>query len=73
MNWPDNKPGFERLMKLYGNDVYRMAVLKLQDAEEAKDVYQTVFLKMHCRPILILILTPSLPKHCTQPGTIHLQ
>ncbi|MGN0407617.1 MAG: RNA polymerase sigma factor [Bacteroides sp.] len=48
MNWPDNKPGFERLMKLYGNDVYRMAVLKLQDAEEAKDVYQTVFLKMYC-------------------------
>lgn len=39
MNWQDNKPDFERLMKLYGSDVYRMSVLRLQDAEEAKDVF----------------------------------
>ena len=29
MNWQDNKPDFERLMKLYGSDVYRMSVLRL--------------------------------------------
>lgn len=48
MNWQDNKPDFERLMKLYGSDVYRMSVLRLQDAEEAKDVFQTVFMRLYC-------------------------
>lgn len=45
MAWQKSKTEFERIMNLYGNDVYRLAMVKVRNTEDAKDIYQNVFLR----------------------------
>ena len=47
MGYQNNIKEYERILKLYSNDIYRMALLKLKNVCEAEDVFQDVFVKLY--------------------------
>lgn len=47
MDWQSNTKEYERILNLYSNDVYRMALLKMRNSEDAEDIFQNVFIKLY--------------------------
>lgn len=47
MGYKNNTKEYERILKMYSNDVYRMALLKTKNVSEAEDIFQNVFIKMY--------------------------
>lgn len=46
MGYKNNTKEYERILKAYRNDVYRIALLKMKNANEAEDIFQNVFIKL---------------------------
>lgn len=42
MGYKNNTKEYERILKMYSNDVYRMALLKTKNVSEAEDIFQNV-------------------------------
>lgn len=47
MSYKNNTKEYERILRLYSNDIYRIALLKLKNVSEAEDVFQNVFIKLY--------------------------
>ncbi len=47
MDWQSNTKEYERILNLYSNDVYRMALLKMRNTQDAEDIFQNVFIKLY--------------------------
>ena len=47
MGYKNNTKEYERILRLYSNDIYRIALLKLKNVSEAEDVFQNVFIKLY--------------------------
>lgn len=47
MGYKNNTKEYERILKMYSNDVYRMALLKTKNISEAEDIFQNVFIKLY--------------------------
>lgn len=47
MGYKNNTKEYERILKMYSNDVYRMALLKTKNVSEAEDIFQNVFIKLY--------------------------
>lgn len=44
MAWQYSKEEFEKVVRTYGDDVFRLAYTRVGNADDAKDIYQSVFL-----------------------------
>ena len=47
MGYKNNTKEYERILKMYSNDVYRMALLKTKNVSESEDIFQNVFIKLY--------------------------
>ncbi len=47
MGYKNNVKEYERILKMYSNDIYRIALLKMKNANEAEDIFQNVFIKLY--------------------------
>ena len=45
--WQYSKEEFEKVVRTYGDDVFRLAYTRGGNADHAKDIYQSVFLKLY--------------------------
>lgn len=45
--WQYSKEEFENVVRTYGDDVFRLAYTRVGNADHAKDIYQSVFLKLY--------------------------
>ncbi len=47
MGYKNNVKEYERILKMYSNDIYRIALLKMKNVSEAEDIFQNVFIKLY--------------------------
>lgn len=47
MGYKTNTKEYERILKKYSNDIYRIALLKMKNVSEAEDIFQNVFIKLY--------------------------
>lgn len=47
MGYQNNTKEYERILKMYSNDIYRIALLKMKNVSEAEDIFQNVFIKLY--------------------------